>query len=196
MENEVKFKVKEIKRLKDLLISGRTKEYAKEKEVDYSFDTQDRYLVRHGKLLRLRKKGKEALLTFKGPMLISRFKKREELNIGLKDFKTAWHLLDCVGFEGCFNKEKIRQRFKYRGVELFLDRLPFIGYYLEIEGKDKDILKIVKILKFDIKQAIKESYNQLFNLFCIVNQNKIKQFKKRLEFSFKCEREFRQIFRA
>lgn len=191
MENEIKFKVKEVKGILNALISLGAKVYPREREVDYSFDTLGGFLFRQGKLLRLRKIEKEAILTFKGPIIASRFKKRKEINIKLNDFKSAFSFLEQVGFIGYFNKEKIRQKFTYKKIEIFLDKLPFIGYYLEIEGGEKAILNLMKRLDLDMKDAIKMSYNQLFNLFCIINQGKIKQSKKRLKFSFECEKEFK-----
>ncbi len=192
IEIEIKFKVEDPIKICNLLVRCGAKQYPKEREVDFSFDTYDRLLSRQAKLLRLRKTDKETLLTFKGPIIASRFKKREEINIRLDDFKRTQDLLNQIGFVGSFTKEKIRQRFSLKDTEVYLDRLPFIGYYLEIEGRDKNILNLSKRLKLDMTEAIKESYNQLFNLFCIINQEKIKKFKKKLEFSFKCEREFKR----
>jgi len=194
VENEVKFKVKDIKKMRSLLIKLGAKPYPKTKETDYSFDTPDGFLSRQGKLLRLRKIQRQAVLTFKGPRVAARFKKREEINIKLDNFKSAKNFLCQIGFVECFNKEKIRQSFRYGNIEITFDKLPFIGYYLEIEGKDSDILKLIKKLNFNLSEAINESYNQLFQLFCIVNQDKIKCFKRRLEFSFRSEREFKKIF--
>ncbi len=192
MENEVKFKVKEVKKISDLLGKVGAKQYPKTIQVDYSFDTPDGLLSRQGKLLCLRKTQHNAVLTLKGPIVNSRFKKREEMNIELDDFKRTFSLLNQIGLIASFDKEKIRRGFKCKNTEVYLDKLPFIGYYLEIEGKDKDILSLIGQLGLDISGAIKESYSQLFNLFCIINQNKIKHFRKKLEFSFKCEREFKR----
>lgn len=195
MENEVKFKVKEVKKILDLLANLGAKRHPKEQETDYSFDTPDGFLSRQGKLLRLRKIRNKALLTFKGRVIVSRFKKREEMNIELNDFSAIWKLLHQIGFIGSFSKEKVRQGFRCRNMDVFLDKLPFIGYYLEIEGKDRNIIDLAKKLGFlHVNEAIKESYNQLFNLFCIVNQDKIKHAKKKIEFSFKCEKEFRKYY--
>ena len=195
MENEVKFKVKEVKKISQRLVNIRAKQYPKARQIDYSFDTPDSFLSRQGKLLRLRKTEDAAVLTLKGPIIASRFKKRAETNIELDDFKTVFSLLRQIGFLGSFSKEKIRQRFSYKDIGAYLDKLPFIGYYLEIEGKDRDILNFIERLGLDRSEAIKESYAQLFNLFCIINQNKIRHFRKKLEFSFRCEREFKNIFR-
>jgi len=194
VENEVKFKVKNAKKTRNLLIKLGAKPHPNIRETDYSFDTPDGFLSRQGKLLRLRKIQKEAILTFKGPRIASRFKKREEINIKLDNFKSAKNFFCQIGFVEYFNKEKIRQSFRYGNIEITFDKLPFIGYYLEIEGRDSDILKLIKKLDFNLSEAISESYNQLFQLFSIVNQDKIKCFKERLEFSFKSEREFRRRF--
>ncbi|MBU0693935.1 MAG: class IV adenylate cyclase [Candidatus Omnitrophica bacterium] len=211
MENEIKFKVTEVKRICSLLIKLGAKQCPKVSEIDYSFDTPDGQFSRGGKLLRLRKREKETVLTFKGPIISSRFKKRQEINIKLGDFKITSCLLEQIGFVGHFNKEKIRQVFKYKNLEICVDKLPFIGCYLEIEGGEKAIVAFMKKLDLDIKDAIKESYNQLFNLFCIINQGRPcipagrsacrrgrrgKQFGKKLEFSFRCEKKLRNTLYA
>lgn len=194
VENEIKFKVGNVKEVRSDLLRLKPEEYIQIKEIDYSFDMQEGFLSHQGKLLRLRRIGKKTVLTFKGPRILSRFKKREEINISFSEFRSIWQLLHRVGFVGLFTKEKIRQRFRYKNVEVCLDRLPFIGYYLEIEGKDKDITRFMAYLDLNMRDAVKESYNQLFNLFCVINQEKIKRFEKILEFSFKCEGGFKKYF--
>ena len=176
----------------------RIKQYPKFKEIDYYYDSKNNSFSSQGKLLRLRKIGKDAILTFKGPVIPSRFKKREEMNMELpgfggRNFKKISNLLNEIGYLKFFNKEKIRQKFKYKNILAFLDKLPFLGYYLEIEGGNKDIVNFVKLLGLDIEKAKKETYSQLFKLFCIFNHNKIKKFHKELEFSFKSEKEFNKF---
>jgi adenylate cyclase class 2 len=193
MENEIKFKISNPKKLCSLLVSLGARKYPKLKEEDYSFDSQDGSLSRQGKLLRLRKIGNKALLTFKGPLMKAQFKKREEINIELNDFNVAKQLLYEIGFMGKFVKEKIRQKFAYEGLDISLDKVPFIGYYIEIEGKDRKILEFIKKIGLNRKDAIRESYEQLFSLFSIVNQNKIKHLSGKLECNFKCAKRFNRL---
>lgn len=192
METEIKFKIQNKKEIVLLLLRMGAKRCRKEREVDYLFDFPKDLLMRRGGILRLRKTVSGTLLTFKGPLLSSRFKKRDEINVNVGDFIKMKNVLERIGFVGVFSKEKIREKFTCNNLEIFLDKLPFIGYYLEIEGKPCDIVGFIQKTGLPMKEAIKESYNELFHSFCMVNQRKIKKNKKKIEFSFESQKWFNE----
>src|ERR1700674_2431481 len=63
-----------------------------------------------GALLRVRKFGKYAIATYKGPMSMEGgIKKREEVQTGVESFELAIELLDALGFKPVFRYQKFRE---------------------------------------------------------------------------------------
>ncbi len=191
IENEVKLTITDPALFRRILRQRGARAYPAVKEKDYYFDTPAKLLLKQFKLLRLRKSPQEVLITYKGPALKAKFKKREEINIAVSDFSKAWDLLERLGFEGQLLKEKIRQPFLYKRIHLFLDTVPFLGCYLEIEGSDKEIVGTAASLGLNLREGITENYNELFKAFCAARCKPIKK-RKPLAFSFQSEKESRR----
>ena len=73
----------------------------------------------------MRKFGKYALATFKGPMAIEGgVKSREEVQTGVESFELAIQLFDSLGYKPVFRYQKFREVWRVRDVEVVLDRTP------------------------------------------------------------------------
>jgi len=116
-----------------------------------------------GALLRVRKFGKYSLATFKGPMSIEAggIKTREEVQTGVESFELAIQLFDSLGFKPVFRYQKYREVWRFRDVEVVLDRTP-IGEYFEIEGPVDMIKTIAADLGMSFDQAIRLTYADLY----------------------------------
>lgn len=115
-----------------------------------------------GSLLRVRKFGKYALATYKGPMAIEAgIKSREEVQTGVESFELAIQLFDSLGFKPVFRYQKYREVWRVREVEVVLDRTP-IGDYFEIEGSMEQIRTIAAELGMNMDQALRQSYADLY----------------------------------
>ena len=116
-----------------------------------------------GALLRVRKFGKYSLATFKGPMSIEAggIKTREEVQTGVESFELAIQLFDSLGFKPVFRYQKYREVWRFRDVEIVLDRTP-IGEYFEIEGAVDMIKTIAADLGMNFDQAIRLTYADLY----------------------------------
>ncbi len=116
-----------------------------------------------GALLRVRKFGKYALATFKGPMSIEAggIKTREEVQTGVESFELAIQLFDSLGFKPVFRYQKYREVWRVRDVEVVLDRTP-IGDYFEIEGPIDTIKSIAGDLGMNFDQAIRLTYADIY----------------------------------
>src|SRR5882724_7811022 len=68
-----------------------------------------------GSLLRLRKFGKYAIVTYKGPMSVEAvgIKSREEVQTGVESFELAIHLFDSLGFKPIFRYQKFREVWRF-----------------------------------------------------------------------------------
>ena len=115
-----------------------------------------------GALLRVRKFGKYAIATYKGPMSMEGgIKKREEVQTGVESFELAIELLDALGFKPIFRYQKFREVWRVKEVEIVLDRTP-IGEYFEIEGAIDVIRSVASDLGMNMDQAIRQTYADLY----------------------------------
>src|SRR6266480_1932761 len=133
-EIEVKFPLRDraelLRKLHDI---GGARLYAETFEDNIVLDRRGELKTR-GALLRVRKFGRYALATFKGPMSIEGgIKSREEVQTGVESFELAIQLFDSLGFKPIFRYQKFREVWRVSDVEVVLDRTP-IGDYFEIEG--------------------------------------------------------------
>ncbi|HKO54539.1 MAG TPA: class IV adenylate cyclase [Thermoanaerobaculia bacterium] len=115
-----------------------------------------------GSLLRVRKFGKYALATYKGPMAIEAgIKSREEVQTGVESFELAIQLFDSLGFKPVFRYQKFREVWRVHEAEVVIDRTP-IGDYFEIEGSMEQIRTIAAELGMNMDQALRQSYADLY----------------------------------
>ncbi len=115
-----------------------------------------------GALLRVRKFGKYAIATYKGPMSMEGgIKKREEVQTGVESFELAIELLDALGFKPVFRYQKFREVWRVKDVEIVLDRTP-IGEFFEIEGPIDVIRSVASDLGMNMDQAIRQTYSDLY----------------------------------
>jgi len=136
-------------------------------EANIVFDTPDRALRKAGHLLRLRRFGRDIILTFKGPPQPGRHKSREEIETGLTSFESACEILTRLRFEPSFRYEKYRTEFR-RGRDLglvMLDETP-IGNFLELEGSKYWIDRTAALLGFHPSDYMTASYISLYLDYC------------------------------
>src|SRR5882672_4891872 len=108
-------------------------------------------------LLRVRKFGRYAIATYKGPMSIEGgIKSREEVQTGVESFERAIQLFDALGYKPVFRYQKFREVWRIKEVEVVLDRTP-IGDYFEIEGPIDVIRSIAAELGMTMEQADRKS---------------------------------------
>lgn len=169
LEIEVKLKIRNLHRLRrDLLEMGCEENVPRSLERNWTWDFPGQPLRNQGKLLRVRQFAGRCLLTFKGVAQHSKhFKIREERETGVQDSAVLGVILERLGLEVAFYYEKFRTSYSLRvreqrySVDLSVDETP-IGNYLEIEGREADILRVAAQLGFHKDAFIKESYLALF----------------------------------
>lgn len=110
------------------------------------FDDQDRKLANNQQVLRLRKEGDKAQMTFKAPSAVSKagINAREELEVEIGDFDMTRTILEKLGYVEGLKMRKIRTQYDWGEVHIVIDRhiddLDFIPPYLEIEAPNHDLL--------------------------------------------------------
>jgi adenylate cyclase, class 2 len=118
-------------------------------------------LDRGGCALRLRRVNGRALLTFKQrfPTKSSiKHQREEETEVG--DADTLAAILHALEFRPALVYEKRRTRWHIGKAEVALDELPF-GLFMEIEGNEKEINRVEKLLKAESLPAVLETYPTL-----------------------------------
>ncbi|HLK21265.1 MAG TPA: class IV adenylate cyclase [Bryobacteraceae bacterium] len=140
---------------------------ARSHETNVLFDHPKDPLGKQGKLIRIRRVGRDAVLTYKGPSKSSRFKKREELEIHVSDADTLQTIFQHLGYQPVFRYEKYRTEY-VKGSEtgkVLLDETP-IGNFLELEGPPRWIDATARMLGFLKSDYITQSYGYLHMLHC------------------------------
>ncbi|PID77815.1 MAG: class IV adenylate cyclase [Deltaproteobacteria bacterium] len=164
-EIEVKFYIKNINKLLKKL-SSYTNQYPKKFfEKNILFDTNDFFLQKSNKILRLRSySGKNIITLKKSPKQKSEnFKIMEETEIFVDSFDKTKKILHESGFIKTQIYEKERIIFKKENLSICVDYLPF-GNFLELEGAKNDIIETASQLDFDWNQRILPSYIKIFKI--------------------------------
>jgi len=161
-EIEVKFALRDREELtRKLHELGAQRLYPETFEDNIVLDRRGELRTR-GALLRVRKFGKYAIATFKGPMSIEGgIKSREEVQTGVESFELAIQLFDSLGYKPVFRYQKFREVWRVRDVEVVLDRTP-IGEFFEIEGALDVIRTVAAELGMNMDHAIRLTYADLY----------------------------------
>ena len=132
-------------------------------ESDQLFDQPDGTLKRSDQLIRLRRSGSKATVTYKGPSQRERYKSREEIEFDVSDPEAFTLVLDRLGYLPGFRYEKYRTKFKAFSEPglITIDEAP-IGVFLELEGPPAWIDQSAQQLGFSAADYSTASYASLY----------------------------------
>jgi adenylate cyclase class 2 len=112
-------------------------------------------------VLRLRRVGRRAILTYKRRSVSSSaIKHQREDETVVEDGEALAMILDALGYAPALVYEKRRATWKVADVEVVLDELPF-GLFLEIEGDEQAIEVAERLLNLTDVEAEMETYPAL-----------------------------------
>ena len=118
-------------------------------------------LKRGTSVLRLRRVGSRALLTYKERFPnASAVKQQREEETAVDDPSAVALILDALGFKPVLVYEKRRQTWSLGPAEVVIDELPF-GWFMEIEGSEPEINDAEARLGIERLPAEHETYPQL-----------------------------------
>ncbi|MBA7615314.1 Adenylate cyclase CyaB [subsurface metagenome] len=165
-EIEAKLKVDSLPEIEHKLAELGAEFQEEQLQTDYHFDDADSELTKTDRCLRLRRQmvanNERFFLTYKGVGEESNFKKRQEIEIEIKDADSARKLLSALGYEKVLVVEKRRHLWRLGDCEIALDRLPLLGDFVEIEGpNDEKIADAQRNLGLSDLPHITESYASL-----------------------------------
>jgi adenylate cyclase class 2 len=136
-------------------------------EANTLFDTVSGSLSGNGRLLRVRKAGRQGILTYKGAAVEARYKEREEMEVEVSDPRRTIEMLTRLDFIPTFRYEKFRTEYRRpheRGAAM-LDETP-VGVYLELEGPPGWIDRSARRLGFTESDYSTASYGGLYAVYC------------------------------
>ncbi len=140
---------------------GATPRRGREFEENTLYDLPGDALRVSGRLLRLRRVGGRAVLTFKGPVPGEhRHKVRLEHETEVARPDEAASILGGLGFAPRYRYQKYRTTYSLGELEIALDETP-IGCFVELEGAPDEIDRVAARLGFAPAQYILTTYRQL-----------------------------------
>ncbi len=112
-------------------------------------------------VLRLRRAGSRAVLTFKERgASISAVKRYREDETSVGDAAALADILGALGYTPSLVYEKRRATWQLRGAEVVVDELPF-GLFVEIEGEEHVIAEVEELLGLTEAEAEMDTYPHL-----------------------------------
>ena len=161
-EIEIKFRVDDLRALtrrlrgaKFRLVTRRTQ------EMNTLYDLPGQPLRKRGDLLRLRKYGRDWVLTHKAKGAVGRHKTRVETETAVTDGETMDGILRALGFQPTFRYEKFRAEWSDGRGHVVVDETP-IGNFGEIEGPPRWIDETAKTLGILPEHYLTDTYAELF----------------------------------
>lgn len=142
---------------------GAAPSLARHLEDNVIYDDADSSLYGTGRVLRLRRAGSRAIVTYKGPRLDrgDGVKSRPEIEVEVGDADACAAILSGLGYRKVFRYQKYREVYHWRDVEVVVDETP-IGTFLEIEGPVAAIHEAARALGRGPQDYVADSYAALF----------------------------------
>lgn len=139
-------------------------------ESDQLFDRPDGELKRSDRILRLRRSGNRATVTYKGPSIRERYKSREEIEFEVSDADAFLKTIERLGYVPRFRYEKYRTTFPAPGGGglITIDETP-IGVFLELEGTPQWIDETAARLGLSSAEYLTASYASLYQEYLLAN---------------------------
>jgi adenylate cyclase, class 2 len=166
LEHEIKVPVASLdvvrSRLREL---GGSLQAAAMLEDNWVLDDAGRRLGTSGCLLRVRRWGTTASVTFKGPARFSGgVKTRQEIETGVGDADIVLDLFAALGLTSWRRYQKRREAWRLAGVAVALDDTP-MGGFVELEGEPAMIPGAAAQLGLDMAAAVPGTYLHLWEAF-------------------------------
>ncbi|MFW5901534.1 MAG: class IV adenylate cyclase [Thermodesulfobacteriota bacterium] len=133
-------------------------------ETNIRYETEDNALYASKSLLRLRRAGRDTLLTFKSESQPGRtdYKIHTEYEVSVDNFEMMRNILESLGFHQAQVYEKKRRICQLGDVTLCLDTMPY-GVFLELEGPGEAIRDVAGQLGLAWEERILMNYLEMFD---------------------------------
>jgi adenylate cyclase class 2 len=160
-EIEVKFKLTSKDNIIEKLVSLEGKFKKPYRQTTYGFFSEDS--IEKGIFPRIRGESGKHVLTVKvRPKKKTKYFERKEYSVVIDNEKEGIKILKLLGFDRVRKFSKKRQEWSFSDIKVCVDNLYF-GTFLEIEGKKKQIERMIKRLGFEKRERIIRGYLTLEN---------------------------------
>jgi adenylate cyclase, class 2 len=136
-------------------------------EDNWLLDSYEHTLLKQGAALRIRSVEGKGWVTYKGMVrenARSPVKVREEIETETSEPERMAELFERIGFHRTFRYQKYRTTYDLAlegdELEVAFDETP-MGNFIEIEGDENQVLRVLEVSGFSIKDIIRESYPEL-----------------------------------
>ena len=154
-EIEIKFKIEKADDIRTKLLDLGGVPKKPYKQTTYGFFSDDS--IEKGIFPRIRnERGKIALTVKVRPQKKTEYFERKEYSVEISNVKDGIDVMESLGYDQIRIFKKTREEWKFKNVEVVLDKLYF-GDYMEIEGPKEKIEEMVKKLGFENKEGIIKS---------------------------------------
>lgn len=162
IETEIKLRIDDVPAARARLLAlGAEIVRERVREDNTLYDFADGRLKDDRQVLRVRRTGRKAFVTFKGSPRKSRsFKVREEFESEVKSARDFARILAALGLRERGRYAKHRTVLRRGKVKVCLDETA-AGAFVELEGKRSDIVRLARALGFARKDFITSSYPEL-----------------------------------
>jgi adenylate cyclase class 2 len=135
-------------------------------EDNWLLDTKEQKLLEEGAALRVRSIDGKGLITYKGVVRggSSPLKVREEIEVEIADPDRVIELFERLGFQRVFRYQKYRTVYCLildgQQLKVTFDETP-MGNFIEIEGDEQKVLRVMATVGFTPDDVIRESYPEM-----------------------------------
>lgn len=165
IEIEYKFEINDKNLIITLLNKIAQKSYDREYQSNIMYDNKDGLMQTTNGRVRLRYLGESGakVLTYKKPLKSMNGAKKEieyEINFSDKNEQIE-KILNAMEFNITTSYERYRTEWTLNNTHITLDEYPFANF-VEIEGEQKNIEEVAKILNLDFKETLDKPADTLF----------------------------------
>jgi len=180
IEVEAKMRLTDPATVRDRLRSLGAERQTALMETNTFFDTREGVLKAGDQGLRIRieqngEKTPRSIITHKGPRAHGKLKSRNETEVVVADPRHAAALLGALGYQPVLTFEKRRERWALDGCTVELDSMPYLGEFIEVEGRtDEAVLAVREKLGLADAPILKSSYIAMLTTYMRENHITLK----------------------
>jgi predicted adenylyl cyclase CyaB len=161
---------------------------------DIYYDTKELDYVKNDKVLRLRIFGESGMIAYKGSRekSLNNLIIRDEYETMIGDPIIIDKILISMGFiyRDIVEKERTKLINKnFLNLHITIDKYPFIGSYIEVEGDERDIYSFCERYNLNMNDLENKNCTESFLEFCSINN--IILDNPRIQFTFQDEQKYK-----
>ncbi len=169
-EIEVKVLNVDKQKIEEILTQLGAKQIFDDEITTYFFDFEDSSIANAKNVLRLRKEGKQSVLTFKKILSKQSAKVAEEYEVEVSNLPKMQRILELLGLSVTESIQKHRTSYELNDLRFDIDTLEkeyaYIPTYLEIEAKNIELIhKYAKILGYRVNDCLPWTTNELIKFY-------------------------------